>query len=326
MTDHTPILESACRFYQEHLKDEHRAFLTTKYGYTPTTVDNHRIGYAPEDTWELPAWLLEQGFSSSEIRTSGLVWTSDDGNCGSLMRGRILFPYIVNGNPSYFIGRQTDATPPLGGDSNPPKYKKMKTLKDTQGYVITPQEPVFGIDSVQNGQPLIITEGIADCISAHQAGYAAISPGTIRFKEDHLNEVLRLCKIAAKTYIVMDNEENESGLHGAIDTGLKLCRHGVLPYIATIPRNDTVEKIDLNDYIREGGDVRDLFTTAVYVEEHPAAVEVIHNEWKQTAAKLLSQVLRGNQQITVPHGNANFYNRSYAQPLEKKLERIFWIF
>lgn len=43
------------------------------------------------------------------------------------------------------------------------------------------EEPIFRADTVRPGVPLIISEGITDCISAHQA---SISPGTVQFKED----------------------------------------------------------------------------------------------------------------------------------------------
>lgn len=297
MTNHIPLLEAACTFFQEYLSDKNKSFLAQKYGFTTSTIKQHRIGYAPVDTWELPVWLLEQGFTSSDIRTSGLVWVSDDtGNCGSLMRGRIMFPYLINGNPTYFIGRLTDETPSSAGNLSVPKYKKMKTRKDQQGNIITPQEPIFGIDSVQENQPLIITEGIADCISAHQVGFAAISPGTIRFKEDHVNEVQRFCKKASRTYIIMDNEKNAAGEQGAIDTGLKLSRCGILPYIATIPKPENIQKIDLNDYIRDGGDVMSLFSSSVYVEDHPIAKEIIRNEWKRAAT-----AMSNNSKHQYPH-------------------------
>ena len=43
-------------------------------------------------------------------------------------------------------------------------------------------EPIYGIDSLEDGEDVLITEGIADAITAHEAGYACLSPVTTSFK------------------------------------------------------------------------------------------------------------------------------------------------
>ena len=43
-------------------------------------------------------------------------------------------------------------------------------------------EPIYGIDTIEAGEPVVITEGIADAITAHQAGYPCVSPVTTSFK------------------------------------------------------------------------------------------------------------------------------------------------
>jgi DNA primase len=46
---------------------------------------------------------------------------------------------------------------------------------------VTAEEPIYGLDTVEPGDPVLITEGIADAITAHEAGYPCISPVTVQF-------------------------------------------------------------------------------------------------------------------------------------------------
>jgi len=77
--------------------------------------------------------------------------------------------------------------------------------------------------------------------------------------------MIALGRKASALYLIMDNEENNAGLRGAVNTGLLLACAGLKPYICELPRPVGVEKVDLNDFIRSGGDPAELFPTAVYV-------------------------------------------------------------
>lgn len=277
---YTKIMEAACAFFQAHLSPETRVFLHARYGFSDRTIDAGRIGYAPRDRAALIVALMEGGFTRDEMIESGL-FAHGQTYLFPLWQGRIMFPYLCHNHPQYFIGRMTDETvDPLRG-----KYIKQK--KDGAA-----REPIFGEDTVKGGKPLIITEGIADCISAHQAGYPAISPVTTRFKKEHAGDMDHLCRLASRVYIIMDSEGNDAGLRGAVDTGLSLSRRGIIPFLCIIPRPNGVEKVDLNDYIRGGGDVPALFKDAIYVEDHPLAVEARKEQWAQAATKLRSATLR----------------------------------
>ena len=284
------VLETAARFFESHLEDRHREHLRTRYGLTGETIARYRIGFAPAARFALPLALTDAGIEAEEIKASGLVTAAPSG-LFPLWRGRIMFPYLIGGRPRYFIGRQTDETAdPLEG-----KYIKQKRsiLAPGGGRVsngIT--EPIFGADTVRPGAPLIITEGITDAIVTHQAGYGALSPVTVRFKKEHAPDLIALCRPAGRIYLIMDAEASEAGTRGAVAVGIALARAGLRPYFCEIPRPDGLEKVDLNDYIRGGGDVAALFTTAIDVEEHPIAEALIREEHRRTADRLRSEDLR----------------------------------
>ena len=75
-------------------------------------------------------------------------------------------------------------------------------------------------------------------------------------------------------------------------TGIALARAGLRPYLCEIPRPEGLEKVDLNDYIRGGGDVAALFETAIDVEEHTIAEEMTREERHRAADRLRSAIIR----------------------------------
>jgi len=242
VTDYSALMEDACRFFERHLTDEHRRHLWTRYGLMPDFVEVMRIGYAPADGSALLLHLMDRGYSRDEIIGSGLVmpWqrTDEDGGIRSgvsdLFRGRIVFPYLdADLRPAYFIGRMTDATPALAG-TTPAKYKKQLVTIDG------PREPIFGVWSVSPGDPLIITEGITDCLAVLQAGRPCISPVTTRFKREQAPEVAELVRRSGgPVYILNDNEESGEGGKGAANIAYNLISQaldGARVFIGSPPR------------------------------------------------------------------------------------------
>lgn len=286
------LMEDACRFFERHLTDEHRRHLWTRYGLEPAFVEAMRIGYAPADGSALLLHLMDRGYSRDEIIGSGLVvpWqrTDEDGGTRSgvsdLFRGRIVFPYLdADLRPAYFIGRMTDATPALAG-MTPAKYKKQLVTIDG------PREPICGVWSVSPGDPLIITEGITDCLAVLQAGRPCISPVTTRFKREQAPEVAELVRRSGgPVYILNDNEESGEGGKGAANIAYLLISQaldGARVFIGSPPRPEGVEKVDLNDFLRSGGDLDAVIADAIPAEEHPGVLA----EQKRVYARIAADV------------------------------------
>ena len=286
------LMEDACRFFERHLTDEHRRHLWTRYGLEPAFVEAMRIGYAPADGSALLLHLMDRGYSRDEIIGSGLVvpWQRTDENGGTrsgvsdLLRGRIVFPYLdADLRPVYFIGRMTDATP-ARDDTTPAKYKKQLVTIDG------PREPICGVWSVSPGDPLIITEGITDCLAVLQAGRPCISPVTTRFKREQAPEVAELVRRSGgPVYILNDNEESGEGGKGAANIAYNLISQaldGARVFIGSPPRPEGVEKVDLNDFLRSGGDLDAVIAEAMPAEEHPGVLA----EQKRVYARIAADV------------------------------------
>ena len=286
------LMEDACRFFERHLTDEHRRHLWTRYGLKPAFVEVMRIGYAPADGSALLLHLMDRGYSRDEIIGSGLVvpWQRTDENGGTrsgvsdLLRGRIVFPYLdADLRPVYFIGRMTDETP-ARDDTTPAKYKKQLVTIDG------PREPICGVWSVSPGDPLIITEGITDCLAVLQAGRPCISPVTTRFKREQAPEVAELVRRSGgPVYILNDNEESGEGGKGAANIAYNLISQaldGARVFIGSPPRPPGIEKVDLNDFLRSGGDLDAVIAEAIPAEEHPGVLA----EQKRVYARIAADV------------------------------------
>ena len=291
VTAWSSLLEDACRFYEAQLTDAHREYLWDRYGLESWFIEQMRIGYAPAGGSALFLHLMDREYAGDEIIGSGLVtrWASKDGSrsgVGDLLRGRIVFPYMNEDfKPTYFIGRATDETPAYG-DGMPPKYQKQRVT------MVGPREPIFGAWSVSPGAPLIITEGITDCLAVLQDSRPCISPVTTRFKRERVTEAAAWCRISsAPVYIINDNEVSEAGGEGAANIAHNLLAQGLggaRVFIGTLPRPADVEKVDLNDFLRSGGDLDAVIAVAVPAEEHPAVQEEQVAAYARAAAALRS--------------------------------------
>lgn len=290
MTDWADLHENACRFYKAHISDEHCAFILARYGFRPDFVKSSRIGYAPADGTALLLHLMDQGFEGDEIVRSGLVFRREKNGrtvTGDLFRGRIVFPYLTPERiPAYFIARATDETP-THGDDIPPKYVKQIVTPDG------PKEPIFGYWSVVEGEPLIITEGIADALATLQDCRSCISPVTTAFKQERIAEAVEYCRRAESVCIINDSEESGAGLKGAAKTALALLKHGITRVsIGILPRPENVAKVDLNDYLRGGGDLDPILAAAVPADDHPAVQEERRQEQRQAMTTYRSDLSR----------------------------------
>jgi len=311
------IMEVACQFFQSQLTDRHRTFLGDRYGLTPDTVDKFRIGFCPVG-WnhEFFIHLMGFGFDPQDIENTGL-FSVGPGWFSPMWRGRLMFPYLEGGKVRYFIGRETDETKDGKKDQPRGKYKKQLTKSEKRPNILA-YEPIFGSDSVTPGEPVIVTEGITDAIITIQAGYACISPVTVRFKSEHGRRLADLVRDCSQVVLLMDSEDNQAGEWGAVDTGLELCRHGIIPFIGTIPRPEGVDKVDLNDYIREGGDVSDLITQAVLIDLHPLARLRKRELWKKAGDKMAAGMVRDHYQANPPKNQTKKWDQNGPTIRDKK--------
>lgn len=248
------ILSAANEFYKANLKTTKEIDLNgyIEYrGFTSDTIERFQIGYAPSGGKTLYNHLKGLGYKDEDIVKTGLFTFQDD-DIEDFFHGRIMYPYLRFNNPVYFIGGITDATP--SWDNH--KYIKQQVFSSSREYISSEinNNTFYGEDMILNADAVIITEGITDCITLNQNGYASISPATVKFKKDNIEKLAGLCK-GKDVYFCNDIESNNAGFNGAKETALELLKYRIKAKIIMLPEPSTIpgyeeDKIDVNEYFK----------------------------------------------------------------------------
>lgn len=259
------VYEATCQITQEYLFEnlEVQQFAWNKWGFNIQFLKKKRIGYLPKQPRSLASRLLALGITKEACLRSGLFYQSRNGNgLTEVLRDRILFPYIIGGTPRYFIGR-TPRSDQNDREQYPdkirPKYQKLATYnEERRPYISRLVENcyLYGEDVLHDKKCkiVIITEGIADAMSAERINLPVVSPVTTRLRTQDLLRYLPKFKIKECIYIANDNEKNKSGEKGAISIAEFLEDNDCYVRIVDIPKPDDVDKIDLNDFIKMSPD------------------------------------------------------------------------
>ena len=221
--------------------------LKNRHGLTAEQAKEHGIGYTRgnEDL---------KGFDSELLIKSGLVYLKDGGRGNAFFQFRIMYPYLKNERPVYFIGRLTKYTPEWDrGENDRNKYKKLQTYSEKHLHLskTIQNNTIYGQDTVRGKNYFVITEGIGDCLSLHCARIPAISPITTTFPKHDIPKLLDLAKGKDRVYIVNDSEESGAGEKGAFATAKILEKAGITAIIVIIPRTEGVKKIDVAEFMRD---------------------------------------------------------------------------
>jgi DNA primase catalytic core len=258
------VHDLAAEYYHRVLPDEIRdRHFRQNYGFTDETIDRFRLGWATGRLWE---YLTEvRDVPRPTALKSGLFVQLEDGRIVDFFQKRLVFPYWKRGRVCYFTARHTDQTPDKPWERES-KYKKLLTRSEKFPYVseLVVNDTFLNEDSVRGADVVVLTEGTPDCISGAQAGFACISPGTTTFREQDLEKLIALTAKAKRVVICNDSEAKGSGEKGAIATAKALWAGGRPVYVASIPRPEGRDKIDLNELAKEQGDqaVRQVIDSA----------------------------------------------------------------
>jgi len=247
------VLTETAKFYHRRLKESPEAlqWLRSKYGIKDETIEELLIGYADngpgaENRQGVIATLTgkEHGFSLRELAATGaFVPTGQDG-LFPFFKGRIVFPYWSRGRVVFMIGRKTPWTPDTNWEHS--KYKKLPVHNDASKKHIAPcvnNGYLFNEDCLlANPERLIITEGVTDCISLMEHGFAAVSPVTVHIREADWERLLPKLRGVKTVYICQDNEISEAGLNGALKTASVLAGHKIETRLVVLPLEDRQEE------------------------------------------------------------------------------------
>ncbi len=131
-------------------------------------------------------------------------------------------------------------------------------------------EPIFGCETVHEGRPLIVTEGVTDAIVAHQHNLPCVAPATTNFKQHHYDKICELAEDVSNVFVVNDNEISNAGINGALRTAKVIENAGHTVTVGELPRPDGWEKIDLAEYLKHHtrSDLIDLLQDGIPPEKH----------------------------------------------------------
>ncbi|MFB6087495.1 MAG: hypothetical protein ABEJ85_03150, partial [Haloarculaceae archaeon] len=169
-------LEDAIEFFHDQLDreadfpqadvDTPRDYFREVRGWDDETIDAKRLGWAPASRSALLDHLMGEGYDRDALLGTGLFW---ENGLAPIWQGRLVFPYLVDGRPAFAISRRVgdeghpaDDAGAYGDDDVPAKYHKVPGQDCAEV-----EEPIYGVDSLEDGADVLITEGIADAITAH---------------------------------------------------------------------------------------------------------------------------------------------------------------
>lgn len=162
------IYEISAKFYRWNL--EHQRFgesareYLTKRKTSSLMIDKFNLGFSQESWDSLFLFLQKKGFSSEEIKESGLVVEKDSGGFYDRFRNRIIFPIQNEKNQVIaFGGRTLDPNTPAKYINSPETdiYIKGQNL-----YALN-----FAKDKIREKSQVILVEGYLDVIACHEFGF-----------------------------------------------------------------------------------------------------------------------------------------------------------
>mgnify|MGYP000096551984 CR=1 FL=1 len=233
-----------------------REYFTDVRGWDDETLAANQLGYAPAGSGLLDR-MIQEGFDRETLIATGLF----NDRLDPLWKGRYVLPYFDgDGEPVYAIARTTGTKGggAAGYDGHPRdhlagKYAKVRHTDDRVPF----EEPIWGEHTLEDGEPVIVAEGIADAITAHERGYSVLSPVAKEFKQKHFGPLLDALAAhdVPAVYVIADNDPVGFGEVSEYDGNANRIRDAV-----TIP--PTAPGI--------GGALR----TASYLEDHDVTVRV----------------------------------------------------
>jgi DNA primase catalytic core len=237
-------IDDSVDYYHSNITEKLYKYIHKQWGINKESVDKYRIGYSRPGLYK---HLIKLGYNKNQILKTGLFAKLGKDEMIEVLEKRIIFPYLDNNNPIYMIGRNTF-------NDNRPKYVKLPVNNKRKNYISKQiKNVIFGIDSLTDADPrfCLITEGVTDCIMAHQYGIPTISPVTVQFRKKDSEIVYEWIKDFETIYICNDNEVNQAGLEGAKAIAWSLIEKGVDVKLVTLPKDDDVNKIDVAEYLRD---------------------------------------------------------------------------
>lgn len=232
------VVELAARWFQKQLHlpaGRHGLDYLRGRGLSNETIDDFRLGFAPDSRDGLIAALKREYVPIEKIVEAGLaIQPEDNREPYDRFRGRVMF--VINdrrGRAIAFGGRVMGAGEPK--------------------YLNSPETPLFhkganlycldrARQAATKDQPVIVAEGYMDVISLHGAGFTgAVAPLGTALTESQLGE---LWKLADEPYLCFDGDNaGRRAAARAAERALPLLRAGKSLRFLTLPAGEDPDSL-----------------------------------------------------------------------------------
>jgi DNA primase len=233
------VVEQAARWFQKQLRlpvGRHGLDYLRGRGLSDETIDDFRLGFAPDSRDGLLGALKREGATVDRLVEAGLVIQPEDGGREPYdrFRGRVMF--TINdrrGRAIAFGGR-------VMGQGEPK-------------YLNSPETPLFHkganlycLDRARvaatKDQPVIVAEGYMDVIALHGAGFVgAVAPLGTALTEGQLGE---LWKLADEPFLCFDGDNaGRRAAQRAADRALPLLRPGKSLRFVALPAGEDPDSL-----------------------------------------------------------------------------------
>ena len=237
------VVELAARWFQKQLRlpvGRHGLDYLRGRGLSEETIDDFRLGFAPDSRDGVIAALKRENVPIDKIVEAGLaIQPEDNRDPYDRFRGRVIFPIADRRGRMIAFGGRVMGT-------GEPKYLN------------SPETPLFhkganlycldrARQAVTKDQPVIVAEGYMDVIALHGAGFTgAVAPLGTALTEGQLGE---LWKLADEPYLCFDGDNaGRRAASRAAERALPLLRPGKSLRFLVLPAGE-----DPDSLIRSSG-------------------------------------------------------------------------
>lgn len=209
-----------------------------KREFSEETIKEFQIGYSPEGWDGLYNYLSKKGYKENTLLDAGLVIKKEKGGYYDRFRDRLMFP--IHDNIGRIVGFGARK---LGTEENQPKY-----INSPDSILYDKSRVLYGLhqgkNDIRQKESVILTEGYADVMALHQAGFrnTVASSGTSLTKEQ-INILKRYC-----SYIYIIYDADEAGINAALRAVDIALSGGLEVRIVSLPQGE-----DPDSFIRKKG-------------------------------------------------------------------------
>lgn len=232
------ILEEATNFYHKQLFENKQALEYALGRFKKESLEEFRIGYAPNDFSALYTYLRNKGFRIEALEQSDLFRHKKDGQLYDFFRDRLMFPiFDALGKVCAFSGRT------LQQETNAPKY-----INSSESLTYSKGKSLFGYHiafrHIRKADLAILVEGNADVVKMHELGISnTIAACGTSLTDDHIQLISR-----ATNNLCLMLDGDAAGQAATIRNGKRTVAAGLNVHVLSIPLTPDGKKQDPDSF------------------------------------------------------------------------------